>query len=107
MSSIYVVGDENTILGFSLIGVRGQTVKSPEQAEGALDDAVGREGVKIILVTENWAADLREKMDRLKMSGAEPLVLSIPSAEPAAEGRSLRELVEEAVGIRLGGGSGR
>lgn len=105
--SIFVVGDENAILGFSLIGIEGEVVRTTEEARAALEDAVSREGVKIVLITENWAAEMRERVDQLKMEMAEPLVLDVPGSTPAPKGRSLREFVEEAVGIRLSHGSGR
>lgn len=98
---IFVVGDENTILGFSLVSVEGEVVENVDEARAALDDAVQREGVKIILVTERWANKMRDKVDQLRMEMAEPLVLDIPGSEPAPQGPSLRELVEEAMGIAM------
>ncbi len=105
--SIFVVGDENAILGFSMIGVEGKVAKSTEEARAALEDAVAREEIEIVLVTENWAAEMRERVDQLKMETAKPLVLDIPGSTPAPSGRSLREFVEEAVGVRLSHESGR
>ena len=104
--SVFAIGDENTILGFSLIGVSGQIVRTVGEARSALDDAVARDDVKIVLITENWAAEMREKVDQLKKDIPQPLVLDIPGSEPAAKGRSLREFVQEAVGIRLHHGGG-
>lgn len=101
---IFVIGDENTILGFALIGVEGEIVENVDEARSALEDAVVREGIQIVLITENWASKMREKVDQLKMEMAKPLVLDIPGSKPAPKGRSLRDLVEEAVGIRLGTG---
>ncbi len=34
---IFVIGDENAILGFSLVGIEGQVVKSLDEAKKALD----------------------------------------------------------------------
>jgi V/A-type H+-transporting ATPase subunit F len=104
---IFVVGDENTILGFSLMGIDGKVVESAEEARTALDDAVAREDVRIVLITEDWAAEMREKVDQLKMEMAEPLVLEVPGSAPEPTGPSLRELVEKAVGVRLGELGGR
>jgi len=99
---IYVIGDENTILGFSLMGIDGEIVRSVVEARSVLDEAVEMDEVKIILITEQWAAAMRERVDQLKGQMAEPLVLEIPGSAPEAEGQSLRELVEEAIGIRIG-----
>lgn len=105
--SIFVIGDENTVLGFSLVGVQGEVVESVEEARSRLDEVMGSEGVEIVLITENWAAQMRKEIDRLKMEAVEPLVLEIPGGEPAPSGPSLRELVRQAVGIRLSMGRER
>ncbi|MDX1686909.1 MAG: V-type ATP synthase subunit F [Candidatus Promineifilaceae bacterium] len=99
--SIFVIGDENTVLGFSLVGVEGETVESVEEARSQLDEALDREGVQIVLITENWAAQMREEVNRLKMESVEPLVLEIQGGEHGPSGPSLRELVRQAVGVRL------
>lgn len=98
---IFVIGDENTILGFSLIGIKGKIVDSVKEARSALEEAVNREDTKIILITDQWAGQMREKVDEMKMKN-EPLVMDIPGPSKAEEkGRSLRALVEEAVGFKI------
>jgi V/A-type H+-transporting ATPase subunit F len=104
---IYVIGDENTVLGFSLVGVEGEAVESAKEARSALDDAVEKEGIKIILITEKWAGAMRERVDQLKRGMAAPLVLEIPGSASEPTGPSLRDLVEEAIGVRISGASGR
>lgn len=101
--SIRVVGDDNTVLGFALVGIDGTAVTAEDEAQSALEDAVAASDVEIVLITEQWAARVRERVDELKMTQIRPLVLEIPGegAEPA--GTSLRELVRQAIGIRLGG----
>ena len=99
---IYAIGDENAILGFSLIGIEGETPRSVEEARSALEEAVKMDRVKIVLITESWAAAMRERVDQLKRQMAAPLVLEIPGSGLEAEGQSLQELVEEEVGIRVG-----
>lgn len=101
--SVYVIGDENTVTGFALIGIEGEEVTTEQEARTALHRAIEREGVEIVLVTEGWAASMRETVDELKMTRMHPLVLEIPGEGTEAGGRSLRELVQQAVGIRLGG----
>jgi vacuolar-type H+-ATPase subunit F/Vma7 len=45
---------------------------------------------------------MREWINEIRMRSAKPLVMEIPGAEPAPKTLSLRELIESAVGIRLG-----
>jgi V/A-type H+-transporting ATPase subunit F len=101
--SILVIGDKNSILGFGLVGVAGRTVQSLAEAEAALDEMVGQQEVEIILITEPWATQMADKINHLKMASAQPVILEIPGSEPSPAGKSLRQLVQEAVGISLGG----
>lgn len=100
--SIFVVGDKNTVLGFNLIGVDGKAVSRVDEARSTLEEALAEDGIEILLITENLTSNLREWVDELKMTSLHPVVLEIPSSEPAPSGRSLRRLVQEAIGIRLG-----
>ena len=100
---IFVIGDENTVLGFSLVGIEGEIITSKQQARERLEKALNREGLQILLITENWAAKMREKIDRVKMEKVEPLVLEIPGPQEAEKGRTLHELVESAIGFKLSG----
>jgi V/A-type H+-transporting ATPase subunit F len=100
--SIYIIGDEDTVLGLSLAGIEGQAVHSVEEARTSLDRALEDPDIDIVLVTEDWAAEMRDKVNELIMTVDEPLVAEIPSSEPGPQGPSLQALVEEAVGIPLG-----
>jgi vacuolar-type H+-ATPase subunit F/Vma7 len=48
---ILVIGHPEAVLGFSLVGVHGQTATSAEEANQALDSALASSDVGIILVT--------------------------------------------------------
>lgn len=99
--SMFVLGDEDAVLGFALVGVAGKAVHDADAARTTLDELLDREDVEIVLITEDWAATLRERVDELKMSASRPVILEIPSREAKPTGRSLRELVQQAIGIRL------
>jgi V/A-type H+-transporting ATPase subunit F len=102
--SIYVIGDQNTILGFSLIGIKGRVVGTTDEAHEALNEALQRREIEMVLITQQWATQLRDEVSQLRMTLTEPILLEIPGSEPAPAGPSLRELVESAVGIELGAG---
>jgi vacuolar-type H+-ATPase subunit F/Vma7 len=59
---ILVIGHPEAVLGFSLVGVHGQTATSAEEAHQALDSALASPDVGIILVTEDIA---RRRISRL------------------------------------------
>lgn len=99
---LMVIGHPATVLGFSLTGVSGQMATSAEEVNRALDDALARKGVGIILVTEDVAALIKDRMEELRMHSTVPLVVEIPGPGGTPPGKqSLSEVVRRAIGIKL------
>ncbi len=99
---IWVIGHPEAVLGFSLAGVGGQAVATAEEAGKALDEALASKDVGIILVTQDIAHMLQERVEDLKLHSTVPLVVEIPSPAGVPEDEpSLSELVLKAIGIKL------
>jgi len=99
---VLVIGHPEAVLGFSLVGVRGQAVTTAEEANQALDDALNRPDVGIVLVTEDVADLIEARMDQLKLRSTVPLVVEIPGpGYIRVERPSLREVIQRAIGVRV------
>ncbi len=99
---VLVIGHTEAVLGFSLAGVPGQAVATVEEANRALDEALGSRDIGIILVTQDIAALIQSRMDQLKLHSTVPLVVEIISPAGVRPGElSLSELVLRAIGIKL------
>jgi V/A-type H+-transporting ATPase subunit F len=99
---VLVIGHPNAVLGFSLAGVHGQAVTTPDEVNQALDNALSAKDVGIILVTKDVARLIQARVEDLKLHSTIPLVVEIPSPEGASpDERSLSEVVLRAVGIKL------
>lgn len=99
----YCIADEDTVRGFRLAGIAGQVASTAQQAASALAAAVNRADCRIIILTERIAAGIREQVDALRLTRTRPLIVQIPGPEgPLAGRKSLRDFVQEAVGIRVG-----
>ena len=99
---LMVIGHPEAVLGFSLVGVDGRSASTSAEANQALDDALARPDVGIILVTEDVAALIEARMDQLKMHSTVPLVVEIPGPEEVRTGKpSLSEVVKRAIGIKI------
>jgi V/A-type H+/Na+-transporting ATPase subunit F len=99
---ILVIGHPDAVLGFSLAGVNGRAVTTAEQADKALNEALASKENGIILVTQDVAQMLQERVEHLKLHSTIPLVVEIPSpAGVPADQPSLSEVVLKAIGIRL------
>jgi len=99
---IRVIGNQEAVLGFSLVGVHGTAVSTAEEADQALDEALSTSDTGIILVTEDVAELIESRMAQLKLRSTVPLVVEIPGPEGVRPDRpSLNEMVLSAIGVRL------
>ena len=98
----YCIADEDTVRGFNLAGVAGQVVATAGQAAAAVAAAVARSGCGIIVMTEQVATGIRSQVDTVRLERDRPLIVEIPGPQGSMPGRkSLRQFVQEAVGIRV------
>jgi V/A-type H+-transporting ATPase subunit F len=99
---ILVIGHPEAVLGFSLVGVHGQTATSAEEANKVLDSALASSDVGIILVTEDVARLIEPRMAQLKLRSTVPLVVEIPGPEGTPSDQlALSEVVQRVIGIKL------
>ena len=98
----FVMGDEETVLGFRLVGVRGKVVEGREQALSALKEAVSEKETGIVLITEKIAAGIRDEVDARLYGIGFPLVLEIPDSSGPDPGRlDIEEVVRKAIGVSI------
>jgi V/A-type H+-transporting ATPase subunit F len=98
----YVIGDEDTVLGFGMVGVDGQPVRDQKAAKAAFQEALADEGIGIIIITEKAADLIREIVDRYLFREKFPLIVEIPDREGSLKGKpKIREMVNHAIGIKL------
>jgi len=99
----FCIADEDTVRGFRLAGIAGQVVTSAEQTAAAVEKATAQTDCGIIVLTERVAASIRRQLETIRLERDRPLVVEIPGPEGPLPGRkSLRQFVQEAVGIRVG-----
>lgn len=99
----YCIADADTVRGFRLAGVAGQVATTAPHAAAALAAAVANADCGIIILTEKLATAIRAQVDGIRWAQPRPLIVEIPGPEGPVTGRkSLRELVQAAVGIRVG-----
>ena len=98
----YVIGDEDTVLGFKLTGVDGVVVQNSEEAREALEKAFQMEDLGVIIIPERIATGIRHIVDQYVYKTTFPLIIEIPDRLGPLPGRgSIRDLVRAAVGVSL------
>ncbi len=98
----FVIGDEDTVLGFGMVGVQGRKAGNPAEAEGAFKSALADHEIGIIIITERVAELIRPLVDQYIFTERFPLIVEIPDREGKVTGKAgIRELVNQAIGIKL------
>ena len=96
----FVIGDDDTVLGFSIVGVLGEVARTTEEARIAWQNALENKEHGVIIITEDAADLIRDTVDRYLFSESFPLVVEIP-ARSGKRGPDLRELVNQAIGVSI------
>ena len=98
----YIIGDEDAVLGFGMVGVKGRVASSPAEAESAFRAALEDKETGIVIITERVAELIRPVIDRFLFTENLPLVVEIPDRVGPVSGRpNIREMVNTAIGIKL------
>jgi V/A-type H+-transporting ATPase subunit F len=98
----FIIGDEDAVLGFGLVGVAGAVVQSQAQAREAFATAMEQTDVGIIIITERVADLIRPQVDQFIFTRNFPLIVEIPDRQGPLSGKpGIREMVNQAIGIKL------
>ena len=97
-----IIGDEDAIIGFGILGVSGKVATNPEEAQDAFSSIIGDKETGIIIITERIADMIRPIINKYLLTSNFPLVIEIPDRNGAKEDRpSIKEMVNAAIGIKL------
>ena len=100
---LYCIADEDTVRGFKLAGVAGEVVNDAHAAALALKRVMRDQDLGMLIMTDVVATEIREQVDDIRINHELPLIVEIPGPEGNMRGRkTLREFVQEAVGVRVG-----
>lgn len=103
----FCIADEDTVRGFRLAGVAGEAAATADEASRVLEKVMGEPGCAIVILTSTVADLIRDRVEELRLERDYPLIVEIPGpGGRTARTRSLRDFVQEAVGIRLGQSEG-
>ena len=97
-----VIGDEDTILGFGIVGVLGKVATNEEETRRAFNELLEDKDVSIIIITERLADKIRALVDQYLLTQSFPLIVEIPDRQGRLPGRpGIKEMVNAAIGIKI------
>jgi len=100
--SFFVIGDQDTILGFRFAGVPGAAADSAEDARTALGEVTRLASCQILIVTQKVAQMLDAELTEHRLNCQPPFVVEVGDVwdTPVAR-KGLEQMIHEAVGIRI------
>ncbi len=98
----HIIGDQDTVLGYRFAGVSGDVVEDAESAKTAFLHATGDRSISILLITEAVEDMIMDLVIQHRISSQPPYLTVVQDIwGPKGKRKSLQELINEAVGIRI------
>jgi V/A-type H+/Na+-transporting ATPase subunit F len=97
-----IIGDEDTVLGFGIVGVSGRVAGNADEAKRAFEATLAENDTSIVIITEGVADMIRSMVDAYLFTERFPLIVEIPDRHGPKEGRpGIKEMVNGAIGIKI------
>jgi V/A-type H+-transporting ATPase subunit F len=97
-----IIGDEDAIIGFGILGVPGKIAANAQEAQRAFEAILEDKDTGIIIITEHVADMIRPLINKYLLTIGFPLVVEIPDRNGAQADRpNIKEMVNAAIGIKL------
>jgi len=99
----FVIGDSDMITGFHLVGVEGVEKTSVDDASEALDKALDRTDLAIIIISEEFSMQtlIRQKIDKVRRERRIPLIVEIPGSKGKPSETKMSELIGKTLGVKV------
>ena len=99
----FVIGDSDMITGFRLVGVEGVEVTSPDEALQALNKALARTDLALIIISEDFSTQpqLHETIDKIRRERRHPLIVELPGSKGNQAKSSMSDLISKTLGVRM------
>jgi V/A-type H+-transporting ATPase subunit F len=99
----YVIGDNDMITGFRLVGVEGTEVSTDDEAIQALHKTLAQSDIGVIIISESFAnsPSMREEVDKLRQERITPIIVQIPGSKGTSNKTQLSDIVSKILGIKI------
>lgn len=103
MRSILLTSNDDIINGLRLAGVRSVKCNNRSELLKKFKSYTKEEGIGIIILTYSSFKEIKEEVLDFKLSGALPLVVTIPDLDGKMEDDFILKYVRESVGVKAVG----
>lgn len=98
----YVIGDKDTVLFYSLLGIEGAAAALKSEILDVLYKAISNKEIGIIMITEILAERIKDVLDNLLNKKRCHLILQIPDINgPIPDKDSVEDFACSALGVKF------
>ncbi len=99
----YVIGDSDMITGFRTVGIEGVEVNSLEEASQALNKALSRNDLAIIIVSEEFSnqPQIQETIEKTRSERKNTLIIELPGSKAKTSQVHMSSLISKTLGIKI------
>jgi vacuolar-type H+-ATPase subunit F/Vma7 len=99
----YVIGDSDMITGFRLVGVEGAEANSVDEARQALNNALVRTDLAIIIISEEFStqSQIHEAIEKIRRERKNTLIVEMPGSKGKPSQVHMSDLISKTLGVRI------
>lgn len=102
MKAFFISDNMDTFVGLKIAGIKGEVVRTSEDALKVLDSVKENSEIGILVFTEKAAMLIPEQIKKMKMVKQGPLIVEIPDRYGTVKGSdSILKYVKEAIGLKI------
>lgn len=99
----YVIGDADMVTGFRLVGLQGVEAASADEANQALDKALSRNDLAVLIISEEFSTEpqIHERIEKIRHEQREPLIVEVPGSKGKSSETRMSDLISKTLGVRI------
>jgi V/A-type H+-transporting ATPase subunit F len=96
---VVAIGSRGFVSGFELAGMDGVRVESSDQAWSEIQKNLNRQDVALILVSDDFAQPVHQKLTEIRTKRTMPLIYEIPAPGSKKERVEYRDMLKSILGV--------
>ncbi len=99
----YVIGDSDMITGFRTVGIEGAEVSSVDEACEALNKALIRNDLAIIILSEEFSTlpEMQAAIGKSRVDRKNTLIVELPGSKSKTSQVHMSDLISKTLGVRI------